>query len=628
MAVNYTTIGWENRVVERPRTYTAEVNQDGSRTDTPAPGEVVQGGTPLNEDNLGHMDRGIADCAEQLNATMENLAEAQATIAAHDTTIQSHTSSISAIQEVDRTQNTNIQAVTTEHNLLAEDVDTLETSYTAHAANRSNPHSVTKSQVGLGNVPNVTTNNQTPTWTASSSLANISSGETATTIFGKIAKAIADLISHLGNSTIHVTEADKTAWNGKAAGTHNHAASAITSGTLGVARGGTGKSTITSGAILKGNGTSAIAEVTGTGALHATTSGSPAFGTLPVSCGGTGNTAVDTTPTADSTKMCTSGGIKTALDGKAASSHNHAASAITSGTLGVARGGTGKGTFTSGAILKGAGTSAVAEITGTGALYATTSGSPAFGTLPVSCGGTGNTAVDTTPTANSTKMCTSGGIKTALDGKAASSHNHSAANITSGTLAVARGGTGNTSVDTTPTADSTKMCTSGGIKSALDGKAALSHNHSADNITSGTLAVARGGTGNTSVDTTPTANSTKMCTSGGIKTALDGKAASSHNHSAANITSGTLAVARGGTGNTSVDTTPTAGSTKMCTSGGIKAALTALESKVDNLFKKIFKFDWDYFFEHYRLHFSANHNSDNGPVGLQTVLCDNLKSNC
>ena len=63
------------------------------------------------------------------------------------------------------------------------------------------------------------------------------------------------------------------------------------------------------------------------------------------------------------------------------------------------------------------------------------------------------------------------------------------------------------------------------------GAAASSHNHSASEITSGTLPVARGGTGNTSVDTTPTSGSTKMVTSGGVYTALAGKAASSHgNH--------------------------------------------------------------------------------------------------
>lgn len=51
----------------------------------------------------------------------------------------------------------------------------------------------TKSQVGLGNVPNVTTNNQTPTFTQTSTRTNIVSGETLTTLFGKIMKWFADL---------------------------------------------------------------------------------------------------------------------------------------------------------------------------------------------------------------------------------------------------------------------------------------------------------------------------------------------------------------------------------------------------------------------------------------------------
>lgn len=72
------------------------------------------------------------------------------------------------------------------------------------------------------------------------------------------------------------------------------------------------------------------------------------------------------------------------------------------------------------------------------------------------------------------------------------------------------------------------------------GAAASSHNHSASNITSGTLPVARGGTGNTSVDTTPTSGSTKMVTSGGVYTALAGKADSSHTQAASTITAGTF----------------------------------------------------------------------------------------
>lgn len=85
------------------------------------------------------------------------------------------------------------------------------------------------------------------------------------------------------------------------------------------------------------------------------------------------------------------------------------------------------------------------------------------------------------------------------------------------------------------------------------GYAPVSHNHAASNITSGTLAldrlptvsVAKGGTGATTA--------AQARTNLGITAANIGAAASSHNHSASNITSGTLAVARGGTGVTSDD---------------------------------------------------------------------------
>ena len=80
-----------------------------------------------------------------------------------------------------------------------------------------------------------------------------------------------------------------------------------------------------------------------------------------------------------------------------------------------------------------------------------------------------------------------------------------------------------------------------GVTAAQIGAAETSHSHSATEITSGTLPVARGGTGNTSVDTAPTSGSTKMVTSGGVYTALSGKAASTHNQAASTITAGTFA---------------------------------------------------------------------------------------
>lgn len=105
---------------------------------------------------------------------------------------------------------------------LAEDL-------TAHTENTSNPHGVTKEQVGLGNVPDVATNNQTPTYTVAGSNTALTSGETLTVAFGKIAKAIVSLISHLADTTGHITSAERTAWNAKvgASGTVANATNAV-----------------------------------------------------------------------------------------------------------------------------------------------------------------------------------------------------------------------------------------------------------------------------------------------------------------------------------------------------------------------------------------------------------------
>ena len=57
----FNPINWKDRIVERPRTYTETHNQDGSRTDTPAPGEIQEPGTQISATNLNQMDHGIQD---------------------------------------------------------------------------------------------------------------------------------------------------------------------------------------------------------------------------------------------------------------------------------------------------------------------------------------------------------------------------------------------------------------------------------------------------------------------------------------------------------------------------------------------------------------------------------------
>lgn len=151
----------------------------------------------------------------------------------------------------------------------------------------------TKAQVGLGNVDNTSDANK-PISTATQAALDLK-------------ESIAAHNTDVGTLT--------TAISGKAATVHTHAAGDVTSGTFGVARGGTGLATVGAGNFLSGNGTAALNERT------------PAQVLSDI--------------------------------GAAASSHTHAAGDIASGTLGVARGGTGLASVTAGNFLTGNGTGAM-----------------------------------------------------------------------------------------------------------------------------------------------------------------------------------------------------------------------------------------------------------------------------
>lgn len=93
---------------------------------------------------------------------------------------------------------------------------------TGHIQNQNNPHNVTKQQVGLGNVTNVeqaskqdfnnhATNHNNPHGVTKSQvgLANVTNVEQASKT---------DFDAHARDTTKHVTQQERTAWNGKADG--------------------------------------------------------------------------------------------------------------------------------------------------------------------------------------------------------------------------------------------------------------------------------------------------------------------------------------------------------------------------------------------------------------------------
>lgn len=121
-----------------------------------------------------------------------------------------------------------------------------------------------------------------------------------------------------------------------------------------------------------------------------------------------------------------------------------------------------------------------------------------------------------------------------------SSHNHSASQIASGTLPLARGGTGGTDAAT--------------ARTAL-GAAATAHSHSATDINAGTLPIARGGTGGADAAAARSALGAAAAAHTHTPASI-GAAAAAHTHSAADITDGKIpykaasghAASAGGTG--------------------------------------------------------------------------------
>lgn len=169
-------------------------------------------------------------------------------------------------------ESTNISAIISESLVYASAAE-----LKSHVDNTENPHKVTSQQVGLGNVPNVTTNDQKPTYTEATALVGLTSGEKLSVAFGKIAKAVTDLITHITNkNNPHEVKANQI---GAADEVHEHSATEITKGILGVPRGGTGKGSWTANRLPYPSSASAFSQLqfpsAARSALYQDTSGAP-----------------------------------------------------------------------------------------------------------------------------------------------------------------------------------------------------------------------------------------------------------------------------------------------------------------------------------------------------------------
>ena len=166
-------------------------------------------------------------------------------------------------------------------------------------------------------------------------------------------------------------------------------------GTLPVSVAGTGATSLASGAILVGNGTGAISTLdkpSTSGALYALANNSPQYGVLPVNCGGTNNAnltaGVLTYDSAESKIVSLSSKAGKAL-------YTNSENTPTWGTLPVSAGGTGNSTHIANSILVGNGNGAVKNVaTKAGVLIADGDNAlPYFGAMSVSAGGTGVTHI-------------------------------------------------------------------------------------------------------------------------------------------------------------------------------------------------------------------------------------------
>jgi hypothetical protein len=212
-------------------------------------------------------------------------------------------------------------------------------------------------------------------------------------------------------------------------------------------------------------------------------------------------------------KNTTTTGVLSIATGADLPAHTHAAADIVSGTMATAR--LGSGTASSTTFLRGDSTwQAITTIT-----PSTIGAAPDNATYIVQTASSGlsNEQALGALATGLLKNTTTTGVLSIATGSDLPSHNHAASDITSGTMATARLGSGTASASTVLWGDSTwAALTSGDLPS---------HNHAAGDITSGTMATARLGSGTANSTTYLRGDQTWATISAG---SVDGSGANGH----------------------------------------------------------------------------------------------------
>lgn len=379
-----------------------------------------------------------------------------------------------------------------------------------HLSSKTNPHGVTKDQVGLGSVPNVATNDQTPTFTAAASMAPLTSGEKLTIALGKIAKAITDLIAHIGNKSnphgvtraqVGLGNVDNTADTAKPISTAQQTALNKKADLDSTGKVPASQLPSFVDDVLEYSGKTAFPATGETGKIYVDTatnltyrwsgsayveiSPSLALGETPSTAypGDKGKVAYEHSQNKANPHVVTKGQVGLGSVPNVATNDQTPTFTAAASMAPLA---SGEKLTTAFAKIAKAITDLIAHIGNKSNPHAVTKAQVGLGNVP-------NVATNSqTPTfvesaadediVSGENLSTIFGkilksiktIRTGLAGKAAASHNHSAANITSGTLPITRGGTGQT--------------TAAGIRNSLG----LGN-------TTGALPVANGGTGQTTL---------------------------------------------------------------------------------------------------------------------------------